>query len=75
MRSLHQSSLDFQLAETRETITSKSGLAVVHELALSLGVVETIANELPAPGSNRSRIRFASPPQPSEQVVFGRSFA
>jgi len=53
MRSLHQSSLDFQLAETRETITSKSGLAVIQELALSLGVVKTIAKELPAPGSNR----------------------
>jgi len=53
MRSLHQSNLDFQLAETKETITSRSGLAVIQELALSLGVVETIARELPAPGSNR----------------------
>ena len=53
MRSLHQTNVDFQLAETKETITSKSGLAVIQELALSLGVVKTIANELPAPGSNR----------------------
>jgi hypothetical protein len=53
MRSLHQTNLNFQLTETKETITSRSGLAVIQELALSLGVVEAIANELPAPGSNR----------------------
>ena len=53
MRNIHQTRLDFQLAETRETITSRSGLAVVQELALSLGVVQKIAEELPAPGSNR----------------------
>ena len=53
MRTIQQSSLDFQLAETKETITNKSGLAVIHELALNLGVVEEIAEELPQPGSNR----------------------
>jgi len=53
MRSIHQTRLDFQLALTKETITSKSGLAVIQELALSLGVVQKIAEELPAPGSNR----------------------
>lgn len=53
MRSIHQSTLDFQLAETKETITNKSGLAVIHELALGLGVVKAITQELPAPGSNR----------------------
>lgn len=62
MRSIHQSCLDFQLAETRETITNKSGLAVIHELALNLGVVEKIAEELPQPGSNRGF-------QPEEYVM------
>jgi hypothetical protein len=62
MRSIHQTRLDFQLAETKEIITSKSGLAVIHELALSLGVVRKIAEELPAPGSNRGF-------QPEEYVM------
>jgi hypothetical protein len=51
--SITQTSLDFQIQETNETLTSRSGLAIVQETALALGVVRDIAEQLPQPGSNR----------------------
>jgi hypothetical protein len=51
--SIQQTRLGFQLGQTSETITSHSGLALIQELALSLGVVREIDAQLPGPGSNR----------------------
>jgi hypothetical protein len=51
--SITQTGLDFQIQETNETLTSRSGLAVVQEMALALGVVRDIAEKLPQPASNR----------------------
>lgn len=52
-RSLHQTRLPFQLESTGQTLTSRSGLAIVYEAALATGVVCAIKSKLPAPGSNR----------------------
>jgi len=52
-KTIQQTSLDFQLEETSEILTSKSGLAIIQETALSLGVVADIRSLLPLPGSNR----------------------
>ena len=48
-----QERLGFKLGVTTDTITSKSGLAVLHDAALASGVVQSIRDHLPAPGSNR----------------------
>jgi hypothetical protein len=47
-----QERLDFQLAPTRDTITSRAGLALFQETALVLGVRKSVRENLPAPGSN-----------------------
>jgi hypothetical protein len=47
-----QERLGFKLGITTDTITSKSGLAVFHEAALAAGVVRSIREHLPVPGSN-----------------------
>ena len=41
------------MPKPKRQLPARAVLAVIQELALSLGVVETIARELPAPGSNR----------------------
>jgi len=46
-----QERLDFQLAPTDDTITSRAGLALFQEAALALGVRKSIKENLPAPGS------------------------
>jgi hypothetical protein len=46
-----QERLDFQLAPTRDTITGRAGLALLQEVALTLGVRKSIKENLPAPGS------------------------
>ena len=46
-----QERLDFQLAPTRDTITSRAGLALFQEAALVLGVRRSIKENLPPPGS------------------------
>ena len=51
--SITQTGLDFQIRETHETLTSRSGLAIVQETAMALGIVRDIAEHLPQPGSNR----------------------
>jgi hypothetical protein len=48
-----QERLGFKLGITTDTVTSKSGLAVLHDAALASGVVQSIRDHLPAPGSNR----------------------
>jgi hypothetical protein len=48
-----QERLGFKLGITTDTITSKSGLAVLHDAALAAGVVRSIREHLPVPGSNR----------------------
>lgn len=52
-KTIQQTHLDFQLEETPETLTSKSGLTVIQETALTLGVVADVKSLLPLPGSNR----------------------
>jgi hypothetical protein len=52
-RSVAQERLDFQLESTRDTITSRAGLALFQEAALALGVKKCIREYLPGPGSNR----------------------
>jgi hypothetical protein len=51
--SITQTGLDFQIQETNGTLTSRSGLAIVQETAMALGIVRDIAEQLPQPGSNR----------------------
>lgn len=46
-----QERLDFQLAPTDDTITSRAGLTLFQEAALALGVRKSIKENLPAPGS------------------------
>ena len=52
-RSVTQERLDFQLESTRDTMTSRAGLALFQETALALGVKKCIREYLPGPGSNR----------------------
>jgi hypothetical protein len=54
MTSLTQRCLDFKLETTSETITSRSGLTVFYETALSLGLVAAIRTHMPRLGSNRA---------------------
>jgi hypothetical protein len=61
-KTIQQTHLDFQLEATSETLTSKSGLAIIQETALTLGVVADIKALLPLPGSNRGY-------QPDEYVM------
>jgi len=46
-----QERLDFQLAPTRDTVTSRAGLVLFEETGLTLGVRKSIKGSLPAPGS------------------------
>ena len=50
---IQQTFLDFQLQKTSDVLTSKSGLSIFYEAALSLGTVRSIENNLPQPKSNR----------------------
>ena len=53
MINIQEKLLDFQLQKTSDTLTSKSGLSIFYEAALSLGVNESIKLNLPGPKSNR----------------------
>ena len=61
-KTTQQAYLDFQLEETSDTLTSKSGLTIIQETALALAVVADIKSCLPAAGSNRGY-------QPDEYVM------
>lgn len=53
MTRIQQELPNFQLQKSAEIITSKSGLSLFHEAATSLGMIDSIKNNLPCPGSNR----------------------
>lgn len=53
MNSIQQTILPFQLKETNDCITSRSGLAVYFEAAKCLKLSEKIKEIFPRPGSNR----------------------
>jgi hypothetical protein len=51
--SIQQTILPFQLKETKDCMTSRSGLSVYFEAAIRFGLTERIRNIFPRPGSNR----------------------
>ena len=53
MNSIQQTLLPFQLKETKDCITSRSGLFVYFEAAIRFGLTERIRDIFPRPGSNR----------------------
>lgn len=53
MYSIQQTTLPFQLKETKDCMTSRSGLAVYFETAIKFGLTEKIREIFPPPGSNR----------------------
>jgi hypothetical protein len=53
MNSIQQTLLPFQLKETNDCLTSRSGLAVFFEAAIKFGLTGKIREIFPRPGSNR----------------------
>ncbi len=53
MYSIQQTTLPFQLKETKDCMTSRGGLAVYFEAAIKFGLPEKIREIFPRPGSNR----------------------
>jgi len=48
---IHQNVLPFKLEETKDLITAHSGLALLSEFAVGLGLLKFLDKRLPAPGS------------------------
>jgi len=53
MNSIQQTILPFQLKETKDCLTSRSGLVAYFEAAIKFGLTEKIREIFPRPGSNR----------------------